>query len=259
MLFYEHRMMRQEPGLHAVIAEKTDVPIPTIVAHDFSHDRIDRDYVVMNRMPGAPMSEQPSLSPTAIERVLCEVGRSLRAVHAITVDRHGYLGEHEPMPSQKDWPSAFSIMWHELIDDIEACNGYRPSEALKMRRMLETHLHVFDRPVSAALLHMDVWAQNILCDEQGQLSCLLDWDRALYGDPEIEFAVLDYCGISEPPFWQGYGKVRDTSPEAEIRRTFYLLYEMQKYIVIRKVRNRDAAGADRYRLQSLQLAQSLSN
>ena len=85
-----------------------------------------------------------------------------------------------------------------------------------------------------------------------------DWDRALWGDPEIEFAFLDYCGISEPPFWEGYGAVRNRSPEAEIRRLFYLLYEVQKYIVIRRVRGNDPVRADAYRRQCLRLADQLA-
>jgi aminoglycoside phosphotransferase (APT) family kinase protein len=104
-----------------------------------------------------------------------------------------------------------------------------------MRRLLDRHIDVFDRPVPASLLHMDVWAENILADERGRLRGLIDWDRALWGDPEIEFAVLDYCGISEPAFWEGYGVERDTS----------------------RVRAEDAARADRYRRQSLQVAQVL--
>jgi len=57
--------------------------------------------------------------------------------------------------------------------------------------------------VPASLLHLDAWAQNILVDEAGNVTGLVDLDRALWGDPGIEFAVLDYCGISEPVFWRG--------------------------------------------------------
>ena len=56
MLFYEHRMMRQEPGLHALLRERTDVPVPAILAHDFGHAEIDRDYLLMERLPGTPIS-----------------------------------------------------------------------------------------------------------------------------------------------------------------------------------------------------------
>ena len=122
-------------------------------------------------------------------------------------------------------------------------------------RLLETYQPVFDRHVPASLLHMDVWGQNILVDQKGKLTGLLDWDRALWGDPEIEFAVLDYCGISHPSFWEGYGQQRDQSKAAQVRNLFYLLYELQKYIVIRHARNRDPVSANRYKRQVVQLVQ----
>lgn len=107
------------------------------------------------------------------------------------------------------------------------------------------------------LLHMDVWGQNILVDAAGNVTGLVDFDRALWDDAEIEFAVLDYCGISEPAFWDGYGLARDTSPSAEIRRVFYLLYEVQKYMPIRVWRRNDPRSAMRYKQHSLALATQL--
>jgi aminoglycoside phosphotransferase (APT) family kinase protein len=254
MLFYEHRMMRQEPALHALLRERTDVPVPAILAHDFGHRHIGRDYLIMERRPGSPISGLANLTGRGFDGILREVGRCLRQIHGLTGDRYGYVGEHRPMEPQPDWPSAFHVMWDMILDDIERCGGYSPEEAAHMRRLLDRHLEVFDRPVPASLLHMDVWAENILADGSGRLTGLIDWDRALWGDPEIEFAVLDYCGISEPPFWEGYGAERDTSPEAEVRRVFYLLYEVQKYIVIRRVRDNDPWRADVYRRQCLGLA-----
>jgi len=34
--FYERRMMRQEPGIHAMLLERTSVPVPRVLAADFS-------------------------------------------------------------------------------------------------------------------------------------------------------------------------------------------------------------------------------
>jgi aminoglycoside phosphotransferase (APT) family kinase protein len=257
VLFYEYRMMRQEPGLHALIREKTAVPVPAILAYDTSHRRLDRDYLVMEQMAGEPLSERADLSARAVADLLREVGQCLRQVHALTGVGFGYVGEHCPMEPQPQWAGAFLVMWNKLLDDIERCGGYSSEEASRMRRLLDRYISAFDRSVPASLLHMDVWAQNILADGSGRLTGLLDWDRALWGDPEIEFAVLDYCGISEPPFWEGYGAERDRSPEAEIRRVFYLLYEVQKYIFIRRVRNGDPLRADAYKRQSWRLARSL--
>jgi aminoglycoside phosphotransferase (APT) family kinase protein len=258
MLFYEHRMMRQEPGLHALLRERTGVPVPEVLAHDIRHAEIDRDYLLMEQRPGTPIAHLGGLTQDALAGLLHQVGRCLRQVHGITGDRYGYVGEHHPMEPQPDWPSAFHVMWNKLLDDIERCGGYTSDEAARMRGLLDRHMAAFDRPVPASLLHMDVWAENILADECGRLTGLIDWDRACWGDPEIEFAVLDYCGISEPPFWDGYGAGRDHSPQAEVRRAFYLLYEVQKYIVIRRVRGNDPVRADAYRRQSLRLAEGLA-
>jgi aminoglycoside phosphotransferase (APT) family kinase protein len=259
MLFYEYRMMRQEPELHALLRQRTDAPIPEILAFDASHRQLHRDYLLMERMPGTPLSDFAGLTSRMVNSVLRQVGQCLRQAHGITGEQYGYVGAHRPMEPQSNWPSAFAIMWNKLLDDIRRCGGYSVDEADFMRRLLDRHARVFDHLVSPSLLHMDVWAQNILADDEGRLTGLLDWDRALWGDPEIEFAVLDYCGISEPAFWEGYGAERDRSPEAEIRRLFYLLYEVQKYIFIRRVRRNRPAEAERFRQQSLCLARSLAS
>lgn len=256
LLFYEYRMMRQEPDLHVLLAQRTRVPVPAIILADFERQTCRRDFLLMERLPGRVISEL-SLDRRGVDRLLGQVGRALRQVHDICGEKYGYIGNHRPMTPQPDWPSAFMVMWHQLLDDIVRCGGYSEQEADGMRRLLDQYLAVFDRKVPASLLHMDVWAENILADERGELTGLLDWDRALFGDPEIEFAVLDYCGISEPAFWEGYGSERNTSRTAELRRTFYLLYELQKYIFIRRMRDDSPEVADRFKRQSLQLAEQI--
>ncbi|HET8549603.1 MAG TPA: aminoglycoside phosphotransferase family protein [Bryobacteraceae bacterium] len=256
LLFYERRMMRQEPALHALIRERTTIPVAEIVAADFTRTKLDRDYLLMTALPGRPMSEA-RLGGAEVATVLRQTGEHLRQLHSITAEAFGYLGAHRPMEPQPTWTAAFELMWNKLVDDVVACGCYSGVEANGLRRALDRHRAVFDRDVAASLLHMDVWAQNILVDAQGRVTGLVDLDRALWGDPEIEFAVLDYCGISDPPFWDGYGAERDRSSEAETRRIFYLLYELQKYMPISVWRRRDPARAAAYKRECLRLAAAL--
>jgi fructosamine-3-kinase len=262
-LFYEWRMMRQEPALHALIRAQTAVPVAEVVGHDFSRTRIDRDCLLMTALPGTPLSDFPGLTRVQFERALRQVGGYLRQLHALTAadhlggEAHGYLGAHRPMEPQPTWAAAFRVMWNKLLDDVVACGSYTPDEAQGLRDLLDLYVERFDRPVVPRLLHMDVWSQNILIDESGNVTGLVDFDRALWGDVEIEFAVLDYCGISEPAFWEGYEAQRDASPAAMIRRQFYLLYEVQKYMPIHVWRRNDPVSAARYRQQSLALAAQL--
>jgi aminoglycoside phosphotransferase (APT) family kinase protein len=255
-LFYERGMMAQEPQLHALLRAETAVPVAEILAYDDSRRLLDRDYLVMERLPGQPLTEAP-LSKRQVAGVLEQVGVYLAQMHALTADRYGYLGAHRPMTPQATWVEAFVVMWDKLLDDVVACGGYSTEEADAFRRLLAVYRPHFDRPVPASLLHMDVWSQNILVDEGGRITGLVDLDRALWGDPEIEYAVLDYCGISEPTFWQGYGRLRDTTFPAQIRARFYLLYEVQKYIVIRIWRRDDPAEALEYKRRAFALAQPL--
>ena len=264
LLFYERRMMRQEPALHALLRARTSIPVAEVVLADFSRERLDRDYLLLTVLPGRPLSDL-GLPPARSARALEQVGAALRQLHALTASdclgltAYGYLGAHRPMPPQPTWAAAFGLMWNRLLDDVVACGCYTPAEAQPLRDAYERRRAHFDRPVAPSLLHMDVWSQNILVDSAGDLSGLVDFDRALWGDPEIEFAVLDYCGISAPPFWAGYGAARDDSPPARLRRRFYLLYEVQKYMPISVWRGHDPAAARRYKAQCLELAAGLED
>lgn len=262
-LFYELKMMRQEPELHTLIRAQTDIPIARIVGYNFNRTHIDRDYLLMEALPGTPISNAHWLTHADLQRALAQVGEHLRELHTLTATEYlgkttyGYLGEHHPMEPQATWAAAFNIMWNQLLDDVVACGAYSEQEAKIFRDLLDTYLPLFERSVTPCLLHMDVWSQNILVDEDGNVTGLVDFDRALWGDVEIEFAVLDYCGISEPAFWEGYDRPRDTSPEAEIRREFYLLYEVQKYMPIRVWRGNNPQDAQRYKKHSFSLAAEL--
>ena len=248
--FYERGMMKQEPGLHAVLRERTAVPVAKVVVFDESHEILPRDWLLMERLPGVPLSDGPPCDP---DRILEETGRCLAQVHAVTADAYGYLGEHHPMEPQATWPVAFRVMWTSLLADCAAVGHYDARDVEHLTRLLDERLAVFDRPVAASLLHMDIWSQNLLVGPGGGLSGIVDWDRALWGDPEIEFAVLDYCGMSRPAFWRGYGRERDTSPEARVRGVFYFLYELQKYIVIRHDRSGDPEAAARYKRETMRI------
>jgi aminoglycoside phosphotransferase (APT) family kinase protein len=245
-VFYERNMMAQEPGIHALVRERTNVPVPEVIAYDTNRRALDRDFLILECMPGTPMSEARGIDQA---KVLRHLGRYLRQVHDITARQYGYLGAHRPMQPQDSWAPAFDMMWRSLVTDVVSSGYYDHAERELLINIYEGLRHLFDREVRSSLLHMDVWAQNILVDEHSNVTALLDWDRALWGDPEIEFAVLDYCGISRPAFWEGYGLRRDTSHEARIRKMFYLLYELQKYIVIRSGRNNDPVAAASYKRQ----------
>jgi fructosamine-3-kinase len=253
-LFYERRMMRQEPGIHARLLAETDVPVPRIAAHDFSREWIDRDFLIMPMLDGRPLSEA-SLTGDAANRAFRQWGRYVAGIHTVTDPdgRFGYLGEHGCMDAQPTWREAFAVMFRKELDDIVGCGVYDEPTAGTAMGLLEANLGAFEHCETSRLLHGDLWLTNLMVAPDGEVTGVIDFDRACWGDVEWDIAIAEYCGVTRPPFWEGYGRRIEThAGEAAIRRMFYLLYEHQKYIVISMSSRRDdPARARRYARECL--------
>lgn len=149
-------------------------------------------------MRGTPLSDV-ELDPGERRLTLQLLGRYLRALHeGCTAERFGYPEGPDGLPRGTRPPETFFSMWDRLIWDVEHCGVYTPGEGAWARQALKSKAEVFRELKRASLLHMDVWAQNILVNPPGEITAVLDWDRALWGDPEIEFAVLDCVNLNEP-------------------------------------------------------------
>ena len=97
-VFYERDMMRQEPVIHELVRSKTNVPVARIYVHDDSHKLVDRDYLIMERLPGRPLTDSRRV---CYDDVLRQVGQHLARVHRITAHEYGYLGPHSPCPAKE--------------------------------------------------------------------------------------------------------------------------------------------------------------
>ncbi len=221
-LFYEKHMMRSEPALHQRIREQTDVPVPEVVFHDFSREVVDRDYLIMAFMEGEPGPFDHA-----------ELGRHVCRLHDLQGTRFGY--PDRDIETGGSWPAIFGNYFRMIFDDCTSCGIMSADEKQFFLDYYEEHSEVI-RECSPCLLHLDLWTQNILT-KNGNISAILDLDRGLYGDPELEFAVLDTYGCSTPAFFNGYGRPRPSGQEARIRQKLYLVYELIKYAFIRSARN----------------------
>lgn len=222
-LFYEIDMMKSEVDIHRRVRKYTDVPVPEIVFHDFTRDVIDRDYLLMEYLDGR--------SGWFDER---ELGRYVRQIHAIQSKAYGY--PERSAPTSASWPDIFYTYVELIFKDCLSCGVIDRAEQKHFISIYERYRDaVVD--VSPSLLHLDLWAQNILT-VNGKISAILDFDRGLYGDPELEFAVLDTYGYATPTFFEGYDQPRPVDSDAQIRQRLYIVYELIKYAFIRVARGK---------------------
>jgi fructosamine-3-kinase len=149
-------------------------------------------------------------------------------------------------------------MYRKELHDLLRCGVYTQTMVDDSMGLIEDHASCFDSCDTSRLCHGDLWVTNLLVDDDGKVTGVIDFDRACWGDRDWDLAIAEYCGITRPAFWEGYGdQVDNTSSEAAIRRLFYLLYEHQKYIVISmSSRRNDPEGAHRYARECLAIMDS---
>jgi len=237
-LFYEELMMRAEPGIHELVRSRTGIPAPRILFHDFSRSVIDADYLIMEHVSGhsGGFSE-------------AELGAYVRQLHAIHGDDFGY--PQRDMPTFPTWRETMLAYVHHIFEDCTAAGALERSTADWFVNKYRQYEDVFAAP-SPHLLHLDLWRANILAEE-GRISGILDFDRGMFGDPELEFAVLDTYGLATCEFFKGYGSPRPSDTNARLRQKLYVVYELIKYAFIRLARGGSRSTAEHYVSQCRQI------
>lgn len=220
-LFYEIDMMKSEPEIHRKVRKETDIPVPAVVYSDFSRADINRDYIVLECMDGSP-------GPFSDR----ELGAYVRQLHSIAGDCYGY--PQRKAPTGRSWPEIFAVYAELIFQDCLSC-GIIDRDEYRWFMSYYTDYAAVVPECKPCLLHLDLWSQNILTRDR-RITAVIDFDRGLYGDPELEFAVLDTYGYSTPEFFNGYGSPRPADSDALVRQRLYIVYEMIKYAFIRYAR-----------------------
>jgi len=235
LLFYEKGMMATEPITHRLILEQTDLPVPRILAYDDSGSIIPNRFLIMEKLPGQPLSEL-NLSTNLLQKILVELGVMVRKLHSIKGEKFGYTGPNKVMEPRDNWADAFLEMMDRILRDLVGAGIYSAAEADEAMKIFQRHRPHLENISTPSLLHMDIWQENILVGDDNRITGIVDIDRSTWGDPELEFAILDICGLSYPYFFQGYGRDRDRGRPAIARQKMYTLYEFFKYLFIYTVR-----------------------
>jgi hygromycin-B 7''-O-kinase len=164
-----------EAGVLAAVQDRLPVPTP----------RVHRTgtfegwgYVLMDRLRGRPLTDAWDTVPDR-DRIADQLGTALAALHAV------------PPPEIEDW---WPQDWDEFVaGQRAACAGRH--RALGLPGPLARQIPAFldsvdlgiDRPV---LLHTEVMRAHLLVDDRGDLCGLMDFEPALRGAPEYEFAAV---------------------------------------------------------------------
>jgi fructosamine-3-kinase len=148
-------------------------------------------------------------------------GEYLRQINAINGTSFGYFAQAEFQFAT--WREAFCTMLDHILQDgddagVELFLSY---DALRSR--LQPFFPVLDEVTQPVLVHWDLWDGNIFIDpETKEITGILDFERALWGDPlmEINFGAFG----SNLALIEGYGSDLLAASNAKIRRILYNIY-----------------------------------
>lgn len=231
LLTYEHDIMRTEAAFYQLARQATAVPVPRVVATDFTRSHLDGDVLVMTSLNGRGWSAlRKSIEDSDDARLRRDLGAIVGHLHGITGSRFGYF---QPSTAQgATWREAFTRMVDDVLADAQRFDVQLPIEPRVFQDVLERHGSLLDAVTTPSLVHFDLWRGNILLDDSSgewEIAGLIDGERAMWADPAAEFVSLSLLGdiADDAELIAGYKSVRhdfELTADVLTRVTLYRVY-----------------------------------
>ncbi|MDF2537275.1 MAG: aminoglycoside phosphotransferase [Herbinix sp.] len=225
LMTYEDNMMRAEVDSLRLVKANTSLPVPEVYYYDDSHNICTSDYFFMEKLPGESFSKlrfEGGMPEDEVNQILYQIGRCNVEMNRITGDRYGYLGVRENQGTS--WRDTFLSMAANVLADGEKIDMNLGISYDEVRDLIDKASFALDEVKIPQFLHGDLWEGNVFVKD-GKITGFIDFERALWGDPVMEYFVRLHC--HNQSFDEGYGK--KLRKEAPIRA---LLYDMYLYLIM---------------------------
>lgn len=221
VLWYEHDILHAEIDALRLVRDRTDAPVPQVVWVDEAK-HLPSPSFVMSYVPGVSLADvRQQLATDVLAGLDATIGGHLAQMHTITSSTFGLLS---PARSAHDtWAAAFGEIFEHLLRDGERAGVVLPVGSDELRAALAWSGDALDEVRVASLVQWDLWDGNVLVDPtSGELTGYLDFERALWGDPLLEFQFGPHGRTADVV--AGYGSDPFDAPGAARRRALYTLY-----------------------------------
>jgi len=225
LMLYENNIMRAEVDALRLVKANTTLPVPKVFFYDDTHSICSSDYFFMEKLSGKSFSKmrfEEGMPEDQIENILNEIGRYNAEMNKIKGTCFGYIGQKEKQGLV--WRDVFQSMMADILTDgerVEISLGIRYREA---RKLIDRASFSLDQVTNPQFVHGDLWEGNVFVTD-GKISGMIDFERAIWGDPLMENFFRLHCRSAS--YAKGYG--RDLREEAPIRA---LLYDMYLYLIM---------------------------
>jgi aminoglycoside phosphotransferase (APT) family kinase protein len=218
----ERALMRNEHATLPYLAGLGEL-LPRILAGDFTHQLIGRDYLFQTLVDGvaAPdgLSRYPRPSWAAF---FGQLGGIARAVHDVPGQRFGMVAG----PAHATWSQALIGYFEDAAADLQDA-GLDAEDVRRLAEAADRHRAVLDEIDRPRLLHGDLWTVNVLIDPDApepMITAVVDSDRGWWGDPLADWTIyraMRRQGAEHRAFFDSYGPLPDGDHD-RLRARFYL-------------------------------------
>ncbi|MFG2162784.1 phosphotransferase family protein [Streptomyces olivaceus] len=216
----ERHLMRNEHAAQPWLAGIARL-MPQILAADWSHQVIARDWMIQTHLDGVPAPQHlGTYSRTAWPAFFRQLGVITRSVHDVQGPHFGSVGG----PGHRTWSETVIASLEEIAADLDEA-GLDAADVRKVAAVAAHEHAVLDEITEPRLLTGDLWTVNALMDPTAPepvITGVLDFDRCLFGDPAADWTIR-MAGAKpdeRTAFWESYG-APDRSAAAVWRAAVY--------------------------------------
>lgn len=188
---------RAEPEIYRMISEKTSVPSPNVIFKDFSEERCENCFYVMEKLPGKnPDKIKQELSRETLGKIIYQYGEILGEIHNSTsFDHYGLLeadenGHLETEDDAEKWGRSLEgkiDAWKDIIQE----DWENPIEIDTPKQAIREKV---PEDPGATLIHSDNRLDNLLI-QNDRITGFIDWSHPATGHNEYDLARAEYLLI----------------------------------------------------------------
>lgn len=227
MFWDDVALMRREHNILPFFASIAAL-IPKTIFVDFTHQIVERDYVLQAFMQGDRWSDiEDELTEEETIDLWRQCGEIVKQIHETTGEQFGY-----------PYPGESFANWSDVVLDrfFRIAGSFRDyhveiSHFSTISDIVSSARSVLDGIRTPSLLHGDLWTFNLLVtrkDGKPYITGVLDTERAWWGDPLADWIMFLLSIRSEEKHWQprvtafdrGYGEL-ERSESTRFRQEVY--------------------------------------
>lgn len=255
LLPFETGLMAAEKYVYTLLKE-VKVKCPEVLVCEDSNSWLKRSYMLTKYLLAKPLSDE-TIPEGAKENLYQQLGSSMRRFHEIKAPKFGRVSKLLVGEADDSWGAYLLKEMTQALTYLTAANLLTFQEEKEIKDIFVRNLPLLNEIKEPVLVHADLWEGNVLVSEDAKnLVAIIDADRAIFGDPEFEFASP---WLQQKPFFAGYGKIPVETPASKIRKRLYQMVYCGLDTYVWAVEYQNPEESARTKKQLLVLAAQLKN